>query len=179
MINKILASIILLSFITFCISLVGNVYPNEMLGVIERLATTIFLACGIFFLSKNGTYIYQSTFYWSVGSIFLLICGVLFRTMHWQYAFLLIACGCFTLLAFYTYHFIRKPIKAELDWIKLLFAYAYVVSRYTNSFIYDIYNYFPHYLAVGLLAVALFLFFYKPTIKNPHQVLDDSDHFVP
>ncbi|MDF2456007.1 MAG: hypothetical protein K0R51_2000 [Cytophagaceae bacterium] len=172
MINKVLASIILLSFIAFCISLAGNVYPSELLDHTEQLATLLFLSAGIIFLIKNGTFRYQSTFYWFIASVLLLICGVVFKIMHWQYSFVLIVSACLAMLAFYTIHFIRKPIKANLDWMKLLFAYTYIVSRYTNSFIYT-HNYFIHYIAIALFALVFFLFFYKPPTKNPYQVIDE------
>ncbi|MDB5258439.1 MAG: hypothetical protein JWM14_3134 [Chitinophagaceae bacterium] len=168
-----LIAILLLSIAGSCLGLLNYVFNDEYLDLFFKLSTTAFLFSGVYLLSQNGSYRYTRYYRWSALSITLVLIGTAFQIMHWPmaYAFSIIATLLF--LSLYTIHFVHKPIKKELDWIKLIFVYAYFATQCIRSLHIPLPKesfFIPHFI----LAYALFLFFYKKNEPTPMNILDEE-----
>lgn len=84
---------------------------------------------GFFMLLSNGTFIKTKYFRILKAAIAIVIIGVLFRIMHWEYNRLIITIGFVAIILTYSLSFFNKPIKKRLDYTKL----AWVVIAYTNT----------------------------------------------
>ncbi|WP_405209384.1 GldL-related protein [Aquimarina sp. LLG6339-5] len=45
--------------------------------------------------------------------------GTVFKIMHWPFNNMIIIIGCIGIVCVYLLHFIEKPIKEQLDYLKL------------------------------------------------------------
>lgn len=177
MINKFLVVIIILSAFALCIGLLSYVYENNWLDQLLFFGILGFLYSGSFFLVKNGSFRHAFYSLYALLSLTIVIVGVLFRSTGWPYCDLVIAIGIFSLLALYTYHFLKKSPKKEIDWMKLLFLYVYFISRYLSAFKNIIDHSFKEatlFISLGILAYALYLFFFSKNSESntPSNVLD-------
>ncbi len=166
-----LIAIVILSLAGSFLGLFSYVYEDEYLDLFFKLSTAAFLFSGVLLLSQNGTYRYTRYYKWSALSVALVLIGAVIRIMHWPGAHFFNFSAALLILSLYTVHFVRKPIKKELDWIKLAFVYVYMFSQSIRFFNFP----FPKetaFLSHIILAYALFLFFYKKPEPIPTNILD-------
>ena len=84
---------------------------------------------GFLMLIRNGTFIKTKYFRIFKGVFAIIIIGVLFKIMHWQYSDVIIIIGFVLAILVYFFSFLNKPIKKRLDYLKLF----WVVIAYTGA----------------------------------------------
>jgi len=118
---------------------------------------------GMLLLLQNGSFLKTRYSRIAMGLIALVIIGALFKIMHWPYNSVLLWIGCIGIVASYFFHFMKKPIKKRLDYLKL----AWVSGMYMGALL-RLYHYIPadyRILTVVVMILAL-LEYMRPKIKN-------------
>ena len=78
---------------------------------------------GMFLLLYNGTFLRTRYSRIAIGLTAVMIMGVLFRIMHWSFQNILLFIGCVGIVFSYVLHFVQKPIKKRLDYLKLTWVF--------------------------------------------------------
>ena len=74
---------------------------------------------GFFMLLTNGTFLKTRYFKIFKGVFAIVIIAALFKILHWAYSNELFIAGFIGLTIVYFLHFLKKPIKKRLDYLKL------------------------------------------------------------
>ncbi|MDY8136152.1 hypothetical protein [Aquimarina sp. 2201CG5-10] len=102
---------------------------NDFLGAIGLWLLEV---SGMFLLLRNGTFLKTRYFSVVIGLIVIMLIGSLFKIMHWPFGIevnIVLSIICISILIMYFLHFIKKPIKKRLDYLKL----AWVLVLYLGA----------------------------------------------
>lgn len=118
---------------------------------------------GMFLLLRNGTFLKTKYSRIAMGLTGLMIIGALFTIMHWSFQNILLLIGCIGIVFSYLLHFVQKPIKKRLDYLKLL----WVVVKYIGGLFALNHIITTEYQILTLVLMLLALMDYMlPRIKN-------------
>lgn len=142
------------------------------------MLTSFFWACFVFLalgrMFYNGSF--KNTVWCRIGyfGFTILITGMLFTLQHWpgQYIFILIGCSIIGIV--YVIHFIKKRIKAVLDWEKVLYVIILMVTM-TFRMLHYKYNEELSWL-LFIAGIVLIATFYFHELKNVEKGIDELDH---
>jgi hypothetical protein len=93
--------------------------PDDMLAIVQNF--------GILMMLYNGTFRTSKLFQFALFAIGLMLVGAIFKIMHLNGADEMIALSSLGILVPYAIHFIRKPSKQRLDYLKMLLVAYYAV----------------------------------------------------
>lgn len=93
----------------------GEVYCEKWC----QLGLIISELVGMFMLLANGTFIKTRYFRIIRAAISIIIIGVLFKIMHWEYSSVIFAVGYLAIIGIYSKSFYEKSPKIRLDYLKL------------------------------------------------------------
>jgi hypothetical protein len=159
------------------------------------------IACFLYqyVITYNATFIMLASFFWAcfvflaLGRIFykgsfkntvwcrigyfgfaILIAGMIFKLQHWpgQYVFILIGCSITGIV--YVIHFIKKRVKAVLDWEKVLYVITLMVTITFRMLHYG-YNEVMSWLLL-IASISLIATFYFYELKRIEEVGVELDH---
>ncbi|WP_025665641.1 GldL-related protein [Aquimarina megaterium] len=118
---------------------------------------------GMFLLLSNGTFLKTRYSRIAMGLTALMIIGVLFKIMHWSFQNILLLIGCIGIVFSYLLHFVQKPIKKRLDYLKL----AWVIVKYIGAILFLSHVIGKEYQILTTVLMILALMDYMlPRIKN-------------
>jgi hypothetical protein len=135
------------------------------------MLASFFWAC--FVLLALGRMFYNGSFkniVWSRISYFgfaILIAGMLFKLQHWPGQYVFILTGCSIIGIVYIIHFIKKRVKAVLDWEKVLYVITLMVTITFRMLHYG-YNEELSWLLLttGIILIATFYFYELKAVEE-------------
>jgi hypothetical protein len=146
---------------------------NETLSMLASFfwACFVFLALGRMFY--NGSYRY--TVWCRIGyfGFAILITGMLFTVQHWPGRYVFILMGCCIVGIVYIIHFIKKRVKAVLDWEKVFYVIISMVTMIFRMLHYG-YNEELSWLlfTAGIILITTFYFHEFKRIEETGVELD-------
>ncbi len=118
---------------------------------------------GMFLLLLNGTFI--KTIYSRIvmGLLAVVLIGSAFKIMHWPFQDILIVIGCVGIVVVYLIHFIKKPVKKRLDYLKS----TWVSVMYLGA-VLRLYHMIPkdYRILTTVLMILALMDYMLPKIKN-------------
>lgn len=113
-------------------------------------------------------------------SLLLIIVGTYFQVQYWSYGNICILTGCLGILIFYSIHFIKKPKRYEIDWMKYLYLVTLMISVMWQTLNYPYSDYIIG-LALFLCLTTIVIFYCdefkgvdrRPVVKD--KIADDGN----
>jgi hypothetical protein len=142
------------------------------------MLASFFWACFVFL--ALGRMLYNGSFkhtIWCRISYFglaTLIVGMLFKLQHWPGGHISILTGCSTIGIVYVIHFIKKRVKAVLDWEKVFYV-AILMVTITFRMLHYGYNEVMSWLLL-IAGISLIVTFYFYELKRIEEVSVELDH---
>ena len=136
---------------------------------------SIFLLCliGLGYMYQVGKFrhvLLGRIFFFSIATI---IIGALFKLQHWTYGSLIYLFGVVAAIIIYNAHFIKKPAKQLLDWLKVVFINIQFIASAFGL------NHWPYSYEMRVVASFVFLlliaYFYWMVLKNKEMIRQDVD----
>jgi hypothetical protein len=162
--NKIVLTIIALLLLATLCSYVLNPIPDTLWSGYP-LYFTLAKIIALIMMLAHGTFYDSAMFKWAKMAIAILMLGAIFKIMHLQGADNLLLLGTFSIPVLYFIHFIRKPSRAPIDYVKVITVWIlfipstliilHVISR-ENGYYYRLVSeilvwiIFAHFLIVGI-----------------------------
>lgn len=147
---------------------------NETLSMLASFfwACFVFLALGRMFY--NGSF--KSTIWCRIGyfGFAIMITGILCAVQHWPGQYILTLIGCSIIAIVYAIHFIKKRIKAVLDWEKVFYVIILMATIVFRMLHYG-YNEELSWLlfTAGIILITTFYFY---ELKNRETEEDKLDY---
>jgi hypothetical protein len=165
--NKILITIIYLTFASIAIGLIGLLTGNARFDILIETGAGLFLLTGVYLLIKNGDYLKTREFRLNGIGIAIIIIGAMFKIMHWPWVGIVLGIGYLSIIAFYLIYLIKKEKTNWMNWLKLSFITVLFTGKYFETFHFP-YNEELSFLAILILGVLVIKFIKdnKPEKKN-------------
>lgn len=151
---------ILMSLTGLFLSAFTTVLDSDFLLTIGLWLTEV---AGMFLLLSNGTFLKTKYSRIVMGLFAVMLIGGAIMVMHWPYGNSLLVVGCIGIVISYLVHFLKKPIRKRLDYLKL----AWVAVLYIGAVLrlYHIISRDYRMLTTVLMILAL-MDYMLPKIKN-------------
>lgn len=162
--NQTLTILIILGvLITFIGLFLSSFTTIENSDFLFRIGLWLIEVPGMFLLLSNGTFLKTKYSRIVMGLFAFMLIGTAFMIMHWPYGNSLLVVGCIGIVISYLVHFLKKPIKKRLDYIKL----AWVSVLYIGAILrlYHLITVEYRILTTVLMILAL-MDYMLPRIKN-------------
>lgn len=128
---------------------------------------------GLGYIYQNGIFRHMQLGRFLFLSIAVIIVGALFKLQHWPYGSILFILGVAIAAIIYSAHFIKKPAKYLLDWLKVFFV---IMQSITIIFRF---SHWPYTFPIGIIStIAFFIlisYYYWLVIKNKEITYQKED----
>ncbi|WP_298539517.1 hypothetical protein [uncultured Aquimarina sp.] len=118
---------------------------------------------GMFLLLSNGTFL--KTIYSRIvmGLLAVVLIGSAFKIMHWPFGNPILVGGCIGIVISYLIHFLKKPIKKRIDYLKMV----WVIVLYIGAAL-RLYHIIPrdYRILTTVLMILALMDYMLPKIKN-------------
>ncbi|WP_299897125.1 hypothetical protein [uncultured Aquimarina sp.] len=154
-------TLIVLSILGFLMTLIGLMLSSytsiENGDFLFTVGLWLIEIPGLFLLLRNGTFIKTRYSRISLGLVALILVGMIFKIMHWSFQNLFTVIGCLGIIFSYLMHFVQKPIKKRLDYLKLI----WVIIRFVGFIFVMLRVLGGSYQMITALCMMLILLEYK------------------
>ncbi|WP_299221889.1 hypothetical protein [uncultured Aquimarina sp.] len=118
---------------------------------------------GMFLLLLNGSFLKTKYSRIVMGLLAFMMVGGAFMIMHWPYGRLILVGGCIGIVISYLIHFLKKPIKKRIDYLKLV----WVIVLYIGAAL-RLYHIIPrdYRILTTVLMILTLMDYILPKIKN-------------
>lgn len=118
---------------------------------------------GMFLLLLNGSFFKTIYSRIAMGLLALMMVGGAFMIMHWPYGNPILVGGCIGIVISYFIHFLKKPIKKRIDYLKL----TWVIVLYIGAAL-RLYHIIPrdYRILTTVLMIMALMDYILPKIKN-------------